>query len=650
MKSAPNRSSDDRARRNWLGGLLLLAFAVYANTLAGGFLFDDHFQIQQNPYLRGFGHLGKVLTTPVWSFQGSQGLPNFYRPVMTFGYWVCHHAFDDSPLGYHLVSVLLHVAVVGLVFALALELFQEFRIALLAGVVFALHPIHTESVAWIAGVTDVEMTLFFLLAFWCYLRLGDTPSGAIRLRVAMLVCSALALLSKESAIVLPAVAAIYEHGYRPMRADLPLTAKIRRYAPLWILAAAYLIFRRLMFGALVRTHFHADLTWPQTALSGLALLGQYAGKFLWPWPLCFYYPFHKSTSLAEPYVVAGALVILLSAAAFLVLWRHARIYSFALLWIFVTVAIVLNARWMTGTVFAERYWYLPSVGACWLLGAGIVALWSRLKGAPRSARALATAAALAVGALAASATVLRNRDWKSDRTLCLQTLAVRPRAAHFRVNLAAMDWSAGKRDLAEREWRAALAEDPRDPMALWDMGMAASERKSYAEALDYLNRSTAVAPQYSTPYLYRGHVYQALGRPADAEREFEHAVAISPNGIDERNALGLFLRDAGRPGEAAAQFQASVARAPNVTAWTNLAQICEARRDLSCAERDWQQVLALETFNSLAHLGLGRIALAQGRWQDAAKQFQSALLMDPHNAGALAGLARAEHGKGGPRP
>lgn len=645
--STANHGPAAASQRNWLGGLLLLAFAVYANTLLAGFLFDDHFQIEQNPYLRGFGHLREILTTPVWSFQGGEGLPNFYRPVMTFGYLLCHAVFGASSFGYHLVSVLLHVVVVWLVFAVGLALFKDFRAALVAGLFFALHPIHTESVAWIAGVTDIEMTLFFLLAFWCFLRIGEPGWSSLRLYAAMLACFVLALFSKESAIVLPLVATIYEHAYRAD--DGPWREKVRRHAPLWIAAAAYLVLRRLLLGALVSAHFHADLTWPQTILSGIALLGRYFLKFLWPWPLCFYYPFQKSTSLADPMVIAGLLVIALSVWLFAVLWRRARLYSFALLWIFLTLAIVLNPRWMTGTVFAERYWYLPSVGASWLLGAGAAALWRRLQGASRLGRGFALATGVFIATLAAGATVARNRDWRSDRSLCLQTLSVRPHAAHFRVNLAGMDWDAGNHALAEQEWRAALAEDARDPVTLWDLGMAAYERKSYSEALDYLDRSTAVAPQYATPFIYRGRVYEALGDAANAARELARAVTIAPNSPEARNAFGVFLRNGGREEDAARQFEASVASASTVAGWTNLAEIYSNRKDTAASRRAWQQVLLLEPFDGAAHLGLARIALSQGRNTDAAKEFQNVLLMDPHNAEALAGLAASRTGAGNAR-
>ena len=184
--------------------LLFLVLATYGNSLLNGFIYDDFQQILENPYVHSFRHLRAIFTTSVWSFQGAEGILSYYRPVMTFGYLLCWKLFGPIPLGYHIVNVALHGVIVLLVFFLARRLFHDGVLSFIAAAIFALHPVHTESVAWVGGVTDLELTCFYLLTFWVFLdmpRVGR-PGLWVR-RILMAASFALALLSKEQAATLP---------------------------------------------------------------------------------------------------------------------------------------------------------------------------------------------------------------------------------------------------------------------------------------------------------------------------------------------------------------------------------------------------------------------------------------------------------------
>ena len=200
-----------------LGVLLLIAVLPYLNTLANDFLYayDDGAQILQNPYVHSFRYLKEIFGTTVWSHVGAQGVTNYYRPLMTLGYLLTYQVFGPLAYGFHLVNVILHAAVVGIVFFTAAQMFKDRWPALVAALAFALHPVHTESVAWIAAVTDIEVTLFFLLAFWFFLKLPEFSGRRAGLvHLGMVVSFVLALLAKEQALTLPLLAALYEHGFR----------------------------------------------------------------------------------------------------------------------------------------------------------------------------------------------------------------------------------------------------------------------------------------------------------------------------------------------------------------------------------------------------------------------------------------------------
>src|SRR5208283_1396362 len=166
----------DRAQALLIAALVACATLPYLNILFNGFVYDDDTQVVLNPYLRSLRYLVKIFTTDVWSFAG-ETVSNYYRPIMTFGYLVCYQLFGLRAFGFHLVSLLLHVLTVGLVFVVTERLTGDRVWAFVAGALFALHPIHTESVAWIAAVTDLEVTFFYLLAFGFFLAVAEPVGG-----------------------------------------------------------------------------------------------------------------------------------------------------------------------------------------------------------------------------------------------------------------------------------------------------------------------------------------------------------------------------------------------------------------------------------------------------------------------------------------
>ncbi len=502
-------------RSTALGGLLFLALLVYGNTLLNGFVYDDHFQVEQNPYVQSFKYVDRIFTTTVWSFQGSEGKTNYYRPLMTFGFLVCSKVFQAFPFGFHLVNVLLNCVVVWLVFLACSMLFLDEFAALAAATIFALHPIHTEVVAWVAAVTELEMAVFYLASFIFFLRLGSLPSKQRTTNgILMCACFALALLSKEQAVTLVALATIYEHFYRSDRETTGWKTKMYRYGGFWTIAIAYLVFRVTVLGALAPVRQHADVSWPQALLSAFGLIGQYVAKLLWPHPLLAFYVFRKSIALGDPRVLAGIGVAGLAVVLFICLWKRARNYSFAVIWIALTLAPVLNARWMATNVFTERYLYLPSVGFCALLAGGFVYLFRKSDGIGRL-RWILAAAAIALFVFAAGEIVARNRDWRDDFTLLSRTLAVEPHASYMRTDLGVLEWNSHREAEAERQWRLALVDMPDNAVALSNLGMAMLQQKHYEEAARYLQEAIALRPRFAAPHTHLAGVYAAKG---DIER------------------------------------------------------------------------------------------------------------------------------------
>jgi tetratricopeptide (TPR) repeat protein len=626
----------------------------YLNILFNRFVYDDDNIVLKNPYIRNFHYLKEIFTTNIWSFKGVSGVANYYRPMMTLGYLVCYKLFGLRAYGFHLVSLLLHVLVVCLVFALTERLTGDRVWAFVAGGLFALHPIHTESVAWIAAVTDLELTFFYLLTFGIFLALARPGGGrSMPMLAAMGGTFVLALLSKEQAMTLPALATVYEHFYSEDRSETSPSQKLARYGLLWLVGAAYVLFRIYFLGALAPREQLSELTPVQIMLSGIALVGQYVGKLLWPVRLCAFYVFHPSQSLFDPGVLAGLLVLLALGALFLVCYRgrdpNVRFASFAIVWFFVMLAPVLNAHWLSADVFSERYLYLPSVCVAWLVGFGGSKLWRRTEPRPRERRALLLVS-VALAGLFAARIVIRNRDWNNDVVLYTRTLELSPDADLILDNLALAYLHEGAPDKAESAWRRVLARRPDDATALNSLGLLASQKHQYAEAVEFFQRAIMLDSSVMNPHLNLGMTYLAMGLRDQAELELRKAVALSPLSFQPHNHLGQLLVEEGRLDEAEDQFRACIRLAPSSEAYNFLGLINIRRRAWGEAERAFRAALGLDASDSDAHFGLGYIYEAAGRKAEALSQYQAGLAKDPTNPQALAAVHKLRQQLAGAAP
>jgi protein O-mannosyl-transferase len=623
-------------------GLVLLAFGAvlpYLNALANGFVYDDKTQVLNNPYILSFSHLRAIFTTSAWSYVGAAGATNYYRPVMDLGYLLCYKLFGASAYGFHLASILLNAAVVCLLFEVTRRMFGRRDLAFLAAAAFALHPAHTEAVAWIASVTELEVAFFFLLTFWLFLIAPAQPGGKfVLLSAAMAVSYVLALLSKEQALMLPLVATLYEHFYREDRARTRRRAKLARYGVLWLLLAGYLVFRVQFLGKFAPVLQHPGLTRYEVVLSAVALAGHYLAKLLWPVHLQLYYAFHRSTGLFDTGFLWGAAGLLACLGLFAGLWRRARGVSFGWVWLFATLVPVLNARWLAINAFSERYLYLPSMGFCWLLAWGFLRLWEGAAGRKAAGRKMLAGGLALVAVLCAARIVTRNRVWRDDLTLYTTALAASPGAYPIRLNLGAVYFDLGELKQAEQQWLKALVTAPTSPILWNDLGLVYQKEKRYSEAVAMFHKAIELRPDYADPHLNLGVMYEKLKMLPEAERELRSALALSPLNLHLHNRLGLLYLGEGRLAEAEKQFQSSVSIAPNVVAYDGMGEIYLLRAIPGPAANAFARALALNPADVFALLKLGGLYAAQGRKAEAVRQYQAVLRFQPQNAQARAAL------------
>jgi len=536
-----------RAVPSWTGylTLVLIAVAVYANSLANGFITDDKLQLLANPLVTDVHKLPQVFGSGVWSFLGYRG--NYYRPVQFLLYALLYWVFGPHALAFHCFMVMLHAANTALVYALGRRLFDQSvpGAAWISAAIFAVHPIHTEAVDWIAALPDVLLTTISLAGLLAFVRQNGRPNrlqGAGHCGLYLL-----ALLTKETGVMLLPLYAGYQWIVQGKSAAAAVRRDSRLYAGMAAALAIYLVLRVHALGELAPAQqAFLKLSPAAFAMSAAVIAASYLASLVWPAGLNFFHIFH-ATSQATPQLVFALVPLAAAAWAAFRLSSRQPMVSYGVFWIALTLAPVMNLTGVGQNVFAERYLYLPSVGFVWM--AGLAWAWLRTAAPP-----VAWPAAAAILLACSAAAMARNADWKDDFTLLQATLKQSPESGYLH-NLMAGVWI--ERDQFRRaldEQTLAVRYEPRSVTFRKNLGNILLGMDSAAAAREF-EIVTRLDPSLAEGHLDLGLAYQALGDSARAAAEYDRALAIAPDYLDALLALAQLDRTAGKTEESQALFR-----------------------------------------------------------------------------------------------
>jgi tetratricopeptide (TPR) repeat protein len=324
---------------------VIAAFAVYLNALNGGLVWDDHYYVNRFP-LR-FNSLSSLFLPT--DLKGA--IMVFYRPLIGLTYLLDYSVWFDNPFGYHLTNILFHAANTLLLYFITNKVFKSATVAFLSSMLFAVHPIHTESVSWISGRTDVVATTFIFLSMLAHIEFKEKNNKRAVIPAALFF--ALAMFSKEIAISMIIVFAMY---------DLLISEQKRLELLPYICYGAviilYLIMRHAyLANTIVEMNFKP---FPEILTIFFSSIAFYLYKFFYPFGLNLYIPEIPYRSL---FFIAG---IILSAISVLLFIKKKRIYFFLTASFFITIVPSIFGAFTTvlSPPFAERYLYLPSAFLC----------------------------------------------------------------------------------------------------------------------------------------------------------------------------------------------------------------------------------------------------------------------------------------------
>ena len=560
--------------------IMVVSFAVYANALFNGFVFDDLYQVVENRWIRDIKFIPDMFFKNVWSFGGGES--NYYRPLMHFIYMVCYHLFGLSACGYHLMNILFHSGVSLLVFLLTSELLRAWRPfpanpflapPFIAAILFATHPVHTEVVTPVMGIVDLALAFFYLLSFYGYIRSGE---GAPRAYLLSVVAFFVAILCKEPALTLPVVLLAYDFTYQ--REKFRLLDFLKRMVPYLLASGVYFALRFLALGGFITSKTHAELTPFQYFINIFPLFVQYLEKLLLPVNLNFLHNFHPITSLLEgkgffSLILIVALILLISIA-----FKKNRAVFIGLLLITLPLLPVLYIPALSQELlnaFAERYLYLPSSGFVILLA--LLLAWVR-KNLPRVGVTLALLLYIVAG-LYSVGTILRNPVWKDNFTLFTDTVKKSPNDPVAHDGLGEALLKRKQIDEAIAQFQIALRLKPNLSNAYNNLGMAYRLRGLTDPSIRYYQLAIRFGPRYAVAHYNLANVYGDLGRIDEAIENYRIALRLKPGFAEAHNNLAIAYAEKGWLEKAIEQFEAAVQWNPdNPSFRQNLSKAYEDKR------------------------------------------------------------------------
>jgi len=502
--------------------LLALTVAAYVPALQSGFIWDDDRYVTHNPLLGSWDGLREIWLSPSAMLQ--------YYPLTHTTFWVEYQLWGLAPVGYHLVNVLLHGANAILVWLVLHEVAAPG--AFLAGAVFAVHPVHVESVAWVSELKNVQSGVFYLLTV-----LGLVAAGRSRRPDAMALAAFLAaMLSKTVTCTLP-VALLTVLWWRRGRVAGDDLRRLAPFALLGIVVGLPTIWMERRFVGAEGTE------WALSPLDRCLVAGRavwhYARTLVWPVDLAFVYPRWQVDDHAWwQYLFPLAAVTVLAA-----LWagrrRLGRAPFAGVLFFVVTLAPALgffNLFPMRYSFVADHFQYLASIGPIALAAGGATAVVARASVGTRG-RAIGRLAATAVVAILATLTWRQAEIYRSPELLWRDTLQKNPDSWMAHQNLGKLLGDEGRRDEAGEHFRRALALHPDFMEALYGLGNIAAAEGRYDEAADYYERGLAIDPLFPPLHNNLASVYAYQGKVAQAIAHYERALELLPDYPEARRNL-----------------------------------------------------------------------------------------------------------------
>ncbi len=584
-----------------IAGFFALTFIVYGASLGNAFVaWDDDYLIVSNALIRGFSwqHIKDAFT----SFD-----PELYDPLTMLSYMLDYSISGKSAWMFHFTNLVLHTLnALGVAWLIAL-LSRKKYIGIVAGLLFAIHPLNVEAVAWAAARKDVLSTFFFLGSVIAYVYWQSRKQRATRneptsnkgsyfLYYASLLLFFLGLLSKVMVLTLPVVLLLIDYLHERKWSLKVITEKIPYFLLSIIFGIVALFAKR---GAV------AESTPLQKILMACKSTVYYIEKLIWPSDLSVLYPYSKPITLTSPDFLIPIFVIFVI-IVFLVILRRYRAITFGILFYLLTLSpTFLNFAKGGKFYFAsDRYTYIPQIGLLFLLLV-LVDLW--LQKNPKSiVKQSSILGFIGILGLFGFLTYKQSLTWKNTETLFLHTFQYYPDAVQARINL----------------------------------GFVYRESNLINKALDQFNEVLRIDPHFALAYTNIGVIYEKQGRNDEAMAEYKKGIAADKSRTDSYLSLGMLYEKLGRNDEAFEMYQTVQKMNPNFAGiYNNLGSIYVQKEDWKNAEDSYKKGIAINPYYSDAHFNLAYVYTKTNRPSLAVDEYVTTLKLEGDKIATLQLLA-----------
>jgi tetratricopeptide (TPR) repeat protein len=506
--------------------------------------YDDGIYVSENPHVLN----GLTVDNVIWAF--TTGYANFWHPLTWLSYMLDGQLFGSNPAGYHFTNLFLHIANTLLLFLVLKQMTNALWQSAFVAALFALHPLHVESVAWVSERKDVLSAFFWILTIAAYYSYIKRP-GVLRYLLTLFVF-ALGLMSKPMLVTLPFVLLLLD--YWPLDRISRLQWKILynlvvEKIPFMALAAVFSVmafFAQQSGGALTK---FTELSLKFRIYNALISYLEYIEKLFYPGHLAPFYP-HPYANVSVLYAVISAAVLL---AVTILVIRFAKLHRYLVtgwFWYLGTLVPVIGIIQVGDFAMADRYTYIT------LTGLFIIIAWllpELLKKLPHRKIALGFSMVIVLTTLGISAH-RQTSFWKDSFTLFSHAIEVTQNNWIAYYNLGAAYDKLGRHTEAIEDFSQAVRSKPNFEEAYNNLGVAFAGLGRWPEAIDAYNQAIKIKPDFAEAYTNLGVAYSALGRWQMAIDAFKQAIRISPNFEDAHYKLGVACLVVGDKNSAIAEY------------------------------------------------------------------------------------------------
>jgi tetratricopeptide (TPR) repeat protein len=618
--------------------LIIVTIGVFFQTTNHQFInFDDPGYVTKNPVVKG----GLTAAGVAWAFT-STAMSNWH-PVTWLSHMLDVQMFGLDPAGHHLVSVLLHALAALLLFLLLENLTGAVWPSIAVAALFALHPLHVESVAWVAERKDVLSCMFWLLTLILYA--GHVKRGGYRFYLLSLLTFVIGLMTKPMLVTLPLVMLLMDFWpLNRMTGEGPhkgrFLALFKEKAPFFLfsgLSAVITIYGQHKGGAMAtldKVPFFARIE------NALISYVKYIVLMVWPHDLAILYPFPKVVPLWQ---AVGSGIILVAISVVVIRYRSRFPYLVTgWFWYLFTLLPVIGLVQVGGQALADRYTYIPLTGLfiaiCWLLS-DVTRGWRRREAI------LSILSALVISLLTA-VTWRQIGYWKDDLTLYRHTLAVTSDNYLILNNFGIALDESGDLAGAYGMFQETLRINPRSATAYNNLGALFVRWGNYPAAVESYSRAIEINPGYAFARSGMGKALAGLGRVAEAIREYEEALRNDPGMAETHQNLAILMMKSGRRDEAMVHFDAALRLDPaSAKAPINMGAELAKGGKIEESLEYFNLAVSIDPNSVEAHFNRG-VALAKlGRIDEAMAEFSRVLELKPDTYAARNWLERLRQGR-----